>query len=65
LLDDALTRAGDYADELKCAAELATLPELLARGGGASRQRGFYEIAGLDALLRELSIVTGGPSPDR
>ena len=65
LLDEALTRAGDYAGELRCEAELATLPDLLARGGGAGRQRGFYEIAGLDALLRELSAVTGGPSPDR
>jgi carboxylate-amine ligase len=65
LLDDALTRAGPYAGQLQCEAELATLPELLTRGGGAGRQRSFYEIAGLDALLRELSAVTGGPSPDR
>lgn len=65
LLDDALTRAGDYAGELRCEAELATLPDLLALSGGAGRQRGFYEIAGMDALPRELSAVTGGPPPDR
>jgi carboxylate-amine ligase len=65
LLDEALGRAADYAAELQCEAELATLPDLLARGGGAGRQRGFYEIAGMDALLRELSALTSGPSPDR
>jgi glutamate---cysteine ligase / carboxylate-amine ligase len=65
LLDEALARAHPYAGELQCDAELATLPGLLARGGGAGRQRGRYEIAGMDALLRELSAVTGGGSPDR
>jgi glutamate---cysteine ligase / carboxylate-amine ligase len=65
LLDHALAEASRYAAELDCEAELATLPELLARGGGAGRQRGFYEIAGMDALLRQLSAVTGGPAPDR
>jgi glutamate---cysteine ligase / carboxylate-amine ligase len=65
LLDEALARAGAYARELDCEAELAILPELLARGGGAGRQRGFYEIAGMDALLRELSALTGDPTADR
>ncbi len=65
LLDEALAQAADYATELQCEAELATLPDLLARGGGAGRQRGFYEIAGMDALLRELSAITSGPTPDR
>jgi carboxylate-amine ligase len=65
LLDEALALAAAYAGELHCDAELATLPELLARGGGAGRQRGFYEIAGMDALLRELSALTGDPAADR
>jgi hypothetical protein len=37
---------------------LDVVPRLLARGGGAARQRGFYEIAGMDALLRRLSELT-------
>jgi carboxylate-amine ligase len=65
LLDDALAHAGDYASELGCEAELGTLPDLLARGGGAGRQRGLHEIAGMDALLRELSTITGGSAADR
>jgi glutamate---cysteine ligase / carboxylate-amine ligase len=65
LLDDALALASAHAGELDCEAELATLPDLLARGGGAGRQRGFYEIAGMDALLRELSALTGDPTADR
>jgi glutamate---cysteine ligase / carboxylate-amine ligase len=58
LLDDALAIAGNYARELDCAEDLAGLPALLARGGGAGRQRGTYEIAGMDGLLRELTRVT-------
>ena len=65
LLDEALALAGAHAGELDCEAELATLPDLVARGGGAGRQRGFYEIAGMDALLRELSALTGDPTADR
>jgi len=37
----------------------------LARGGGAARQRAIYEIAGMDALLRELTEITGGSAPTR
>jgi carboxylate-amine ligase len=58
LLDDALTLAHGYADELHCADELDGLPALLARGGGAGRQRSAYEIAGMDGLLRELTKLT-------
>ena len=65
LLDEALTRAGAYASELQCEAELSALPDLVVRGGGAGRQRGVYEIAGMDALVRELSTVTAGPGEDR
>ncbi len=35
------------------------LPALLKRGGGAGMQRSTYEIAGMDALLRRLTKVTG------
>jgi glutamate---cysteine ligase / carboxylate-amine ligase len=61
LLDEALETAGGRADELGCSEELATLPELLRRGGGAGHQRAVYELTGIDALLRELSERTGGP----
>jgi carboxylate-amine ligase len=64
LLDEALTTASGHARELGCEAELATLPDLLARRGGAGRQRHVYAIAGMDALLRQLSAVTGGPPTD-
>jgi glutamate---cysteine ligase / carboxylate-amine ligase len=59
LLDDALALASRYAAELGCAKELDALPELLARGGGAGRQRAAYEIAGMDGLVRELTTLTG------
>jgi carboxylate-amine ligase len=58
LLDEALTLAGAHAGELGCVKELARLPALLARGGGAGRQRAAYEIAGMDGLLRELTRLT-------
>ncbi|MBV8216976.1 MAG: YbdK family carboxylate-amine ligase [Solirubrobacterales bacterium] len=59
LLQDALERANAWAGELGCADELARLPELLQRGGGAGMQRATYEIAGIDAVLRELVQRTG------
>jgi carboxylate-amine ligase len=65
LLDEALAQARPYAEELSCAGELELLPELLARGGGAAHQRLVHEIAGMDALLRELTEVTGGGAPAR
>jgi carboxylate-amine ligase len=58
LLEDALERVGGWAHELGCAEELARLPELLRRGGGAGMQRATYEIAGIDAVLRELLNLT-------
>ena len=54
LLQDALGRADAWARELGCVDELAALPELLKRGGGAGMQRSAYEIAGIDAVLRDL-----------
>jgi len=58
LLHDALALARGYSRELHCDDQLDTLPALLARGGGARRQRAAYEIAGMDALLRELTELT-------
>ena len=62
LLEEALALARGYARELQCADELDALPALLERGGGAGRQRGAYEIAGMDGLLRELTKLTGAPA---
>ncbi len=58
LLDEALDVASDHAAELGCVEDLAGLRLLLARGGGAGRQRAAYEIAGMDGLLRELTALT-------
>jgi glutamate---cysteine ligase / carboxylate-amine ligase len=59
LLDEVLAQARPHAEELHCAEQLDLLPGLLARGGGAARQRALYEIAGMDSLLRELTAITG------
>jgi carboxylate-amine ligase len=58
LLEEAMARAAEHAGELGCKEEIARLPDLLRRGGGAGMQRRCYEIAGLDAVLRELVRVT-------
>lgn len=58
LLQEALAIAQPHAAQLGCERELAHLPELLADGGGAGRQRRCHEIAGMDALLRELTQWT-------
>jgi carboxylate-amine ligase len=60
LLEDALERVDARAFQLGCGEELARLPELLKRGGGAGMQRSTYEIAGIEAVLRELLQHTGG-----
>jgi carboxylate-amine ligase len=60
LLAEALTVARPYAGELGCADELERLPRLIEHGGGAGRQRRFHGIAGMDSLLRELTLLTGG-----
>jgi glutamate---cysteine ligase / carboxylate-amine ligase len=61
LLDDAVARASPWARELGCADELAGLNELVARGGGAGAQRAVYEIAGIDAVVRQLVEQTQAP----
>jgi carboxylate-amine ligase len=58
LLDEALAIARPHAAELRCAEELERLPDLVRSGGGAGRQRRFYEIAGMDSLLRELTAAS-------
>ncbi len=64
LLDAALEKARGHAAELNCGEELDELPALLARGGGAGRQRAAYAIAGMDGLLRELTKLTGAGASD-
>jgi glutamate---cysteine ligase / carboxylate-amine ligase len=59
LLGAALDVARRHADELGCAEALEGLPELVERGGGAGRQRAVHEVAGMGALLRELTELTG------
>jgi carboxylate-amine ligase len=49
-----------YTGELGCRDQLTELPGLVRRAGGAGRQRRFYEIAGMDALLRDLTQLTAG-----
>ena len=58
LLDEALARVRSHARELSCIDQLDVLPDLLVRGGGARLQRSKYEIAGMDAVLRELTERT-------
>jgi carboxylate-amine ligase len=58
LLEDALARASRWAPELGCAEELEGLHDLVARGGGAGAQRAVYEIAGIDAVVRQLVELT-------
>ncbi len=58
LLSDAVQIASRHAAELGCEAELEELPRLLERHGGAGRQRRMHELAGMDALLRELTALT-------
>jgi carboxylate-amine ligase len=60
LLDAALEVARPHGDELGCADALDVLPGLVRRGGGAGRQRAVHEIAGMGALLRELTALTAG-----
>jgi carboxylate-amine ligase len=59
-LEQALDLTAEDARELQCAGELEHLRTLLKQGGGAARQRDAYEIGGMDALLRELTALTGG-----
>ena len=58
ILEDVLARVEGRARELECVEEIALLPELVRRGGGAGAQRATYEIAGIDAVTRRLAELT-------
>jgi carboxylate-amine ligase len=58
LLDRALETASAYSAELRCQADLERLPAIVAERGGAGRQRRIYEIAGMHALVRELTALS-------
>jgi glutamate---cysteine ligase / carboxylate-amine ligase len=58
-LAQARAAAAPHAIELGCTAELDELDGLLERRGGSGRQRRMHEIAGMDALLRDLTALTG------
>ena len=58
ILEDVLARVESRARELECVEEIALLPELVSRGGGAGAQRATYEIAGIDAVTRRLAELT-------
>ena len=58
LLVEAREAAAPHAAELDCESELEALDGLLERGGGAGRQRRMHEIAGMEALLRDLTALT-------
>jgi glutamate---cysteine ligase / carboxylate-amine ligase len=66
LLHEALVLARRYACDLHCTDQLEALPALMERGGGARRQRASHQIAGMDALLRDLTELTaaGTAQPD-
>jgi carboxylate-amine ligase len=66
LLQEALVLARRHAHDLHCTDELDALPALMERGGGAGRQRASHQIAGMDALLRDLTELTaaGTTRPD-
>jgi carboxylate-amine ligase len=59
LLEEALELTREDAEQLGCAEQLARLPQLVARGGGAGAQRDIHAIGGMDSLLRELTALTG------
>jgi carboxylate-amine ligase len=59
MLAEVLPAAREHAQDLGCVEDLEGLGGLLREGGGAGRQRSIHEIAGLDALLRELARLTG------
>jgi carboxylate-amine ligase len=60
LLEQALELVEAESGELGYGDELDHLLKMIDVGGGAGRQRAVYEIAGMDALLRELTAWTGG-----
>ncbi len=64
LLDEALARVREEANELGCEEELDGLRGLLEHGGGAGRQRAAHAIGGMGAVMRETAAVTAAGSPE-
>jgi carboxylate-amine ligase len=60
LLEHGIALVSEQARELDCAEQLDGLRALLARGGGAGRQRGASEIAGTGGLLRVVTKLAAG-----
>ncbi len=65
LAEEVVARVQSRAAELRCAEELAALPQLLRRGGGAGAQRATYEVTGIDAVVRQLTEVTASADQQR
>jgi glutamate---cysteine ligase / carboxylate-amine ligase len=65
ILEHTLARVENRAHELGCVEELALLPELLQRGGGASTQRAIHKIAGIDVLVQQLTQLTAAEATTR
>jgi glutamate---cysteine ligase / carboxylate-amine ligase len=63
LLSDAIELARPHVGELGYGDELDGLRPLLARGGGAGRQRASFQIAGMDGLLRDLTTASAATQP--
>jgi glutamate---cysteine ligase / carboxylate-amine ligase len=58
ILDETLARVEPRAHALGCAEELALLPELLRRGGGAGAQRAIFTSVGMEGLVQRLAQLT-------
>ena len=58
LLEEVLARVVDHASQLGCGGEIARLPGLLSRGGGAGMQRLAYGAGGIEAAVRRLMQQT-------
>ena len=54
----------DHATDLGCEAELESVHELVAAGGGAGRQRAAYAIGGMGLVLRQTTAVTAAGTPE-
>jgi glutamate---cysteine ligase / carboxylate-amine ligase len=63
ILEDTLARVEKHAHALRCVDELARLPDLVRRGGGAGVQRAIDKKTGIDGLLRQLVRMTATPPP--
>jgi carboxylate-amine ligase len=65
ILDETLARVEPRAHELGCADELALLPELLRRGGGAGAQRAIFSRVGMEGLVQRLAQLTAAQGSDQ